>query len=93
MSGAIPDDIREKAKAVFDDVRGSAYYDDKSDYPGIDWDADEAIADIARAILAERERWEAQRFMPECLGQFKGDGKFCEECNMPDSFHFPRSPK
>lgn len=56
MTETIPPDVMEAARKVAREVRNAAHYDDRSDYPGIDWDEDSAVWDIAQAILAERER-------------------------------------
>lgn len=58
MSEVIPEDVMKTARAVALEVRNAAYFDGHSDCPGIDWDNDNAAYDIARAILAERERCE-----------------------------------
>lgn len=56
MTSPVPEDVMEKAREVARDVKAEASFDDRSDYPGIDWTEGNVEWIVARAILAERER-------------------------------------
>jgi hypothetical protein len=66
----IPPKLMETARKVAREVGSAASYDERSDYPGIEWDEDNAAWDIAQALMAERVR------CAKIAGTYKRDASF-----------------